>query len=114
MWSSRWAVGGVGAAALSAAGAARFVPVWICAVVGLHFFPLASVLHAPLTRWLGVAVTTVAAAGLLAGVFSDVAPSTVTGTGAGVSLLGYSIVVLVGPLRGDAATVPVPKPIVVT
>jgi hypothetical protein len=66
-----FAVGGAGV--LGAVGAAAFVPVWICAVVGVHFLPLATVLRARLTRWLGVAVTTVSVAGLLVGVFSDTA-----------------------------------------
>jgi hypothetical protein len=105
-----FAVGGVGAGALGAAGAAAFVPVWICAVVGMHFFPLASVLSAPLTRGLGVAVTTVSIAGLLVGVFTDIAPSTVTGTGAGISLLGYSILMLVGSGHRDARRVTVRDP----
>lgn len=108
-----FAVGGAGAGALVAVGAAEFVPVWICAVVGMHFFPLASVLHAPLTRGLGVAVTTVSIAGLLVGVFTDIAPSTVTGTGAGISLLAYSIVMLAGSGRVDARRLTVPDPIVV-
>ena len=105
-------VGGAGAVGLSAAGAAAFVPVWICAVVGLHFFPLASVLRAPLTRWLGVAVTTVAAAGLLVGVFSDAAPSTVTGTGAGVALSSYAILMLVGSGPSGTSSVAVSESIV--
>jgi hypothetical protein len=108
-----FAVGGVGAGVLSAAGGARFVPVWICAVVGLHFFPLASVLRAPLCRGLGMAVLSVAAAALLVGVFSDVPPSTVTGTGAGAALLGYSILMLVGPHRSGASSIAVPEPPVV-
>jgi len=74
----------------------------------VHFFPLTSVLCAPLIRWLGVTVTTVSIAGLLAGVLSDIAPSTVTGTGAGVALLGSSLLMLVGPARRDAQRVTVP------
>ena len=108
-----FAAGVAGAGVLAAVGAAAFVPVWICAVVGLHFFPLASVLSAPLTRGLGVAVTTVSIAGLLVGVLTDIAPSTVTGTGAGVSLLGYSLLMLVGSRYGGVRRVTVPDPIVV-
>ncbi len=108
-----FAVAGGGARGLVAVGAAPFVPVWICAVVGVHFFPLASVLHASMTRWLGVAVTTVSIAGLLVGVSSDIAPSTVTGTGAGVSLLGYSILMLVGSRHRAGLPVAVPDPDVV-
>jgi hypothetical protein len=35
----------VGAAVLGATGAAAYIPVWICAVVDIHFFPLAPVLR---------------------------------------------------------------------
>jgi hypothetical protein len=108
-----FAVGVGGAGAVVAVGAAAFVPVWICAIVGLHFFPLASVLRAPVTRWLGVAVTTVSIAALFVGVFSDISPSTVTGTGAGISLLGYSIVLLAGSGHVDARRFNAPDPIVV-
>lgn len=81
---------------LIVAGASAFVPVWVCAVVGLHFFALAPVLRAPMLRGLGVAVTAVAALGLALGVATDVTPSTVTGTGAGAALLGAAGLVLVG------------------
>ncbi len=84
----------VGVGVLGVVEQATFRPVWVCAVVGLHFFPLAQVLRAPLTRWLGVAVTAVALAALAVGVFSTVSPSTVTGTGTGVALLAYSILLL--------------------
>ena len=48
---------------------------WVCAVVGLHFFPLAPVLGDPALRWLGTAVTAVAVAALLAGLFTGAPPS---------------------------------------
>jgi hypothetical protein len=85
---------GLGALALGAAGAPDYIPVWICAVVGWHFFPLASVLGASALRWLGWAVSAVAVAALLAGLFADVAPGSVTGAGAGLALLAFATLVL--------------------
>jgi hypothetical protein len=54
-----FALAGVGAAALAVAGQGDFIPVWVCAVVGVHFFPLASLLKDRLLVALGVSVTTV-------------------------------------------------------
>jgi len=65
--------------------------VWICAVVGVHFFPLAPVLRDRELYPLGVAMCVVAAIGLVTGLASDVAPSTVVGIGAGLLLLGYAV-----------------------
>jgi hypothetical protein len=89
----------LGAGALAAIGAADYISVWVCAVVGLHFFALAPVLGAPRLRWLGVAVTTVSAAALLVGAFTGVAPSSVAGSGAGVALLAYAVLVYRWPER---------------
>jgi len=94
-----FAVAGLGAGVLGTAGAADYIPVWICAVVGLHFFPLASVFGDPALRWLGAAVTAVAGAALLIHAWAGVAPSTVTGAGAGVALLTFAILALTGPPR---------------
>lgn len=58
----------LGAGALIAMGQERFVPVWIFAVAGVHFIPLVAVLRAPLTRWLGAGLTTVAAADRFVGI----------------------------------------------
>lgn len=81
----------IGAAILGATGAAAYIPVWICAVVGVHFFPLAPVLRDRGLYPLGVAMCVVAAIGLVTGLASDVAPSTVVGIGAGLLLLGYAV-----------------------
>jgi hypothetical protein len=75
---------------LGASGAPAYIPVWICAVVGLHFFALALLFQAPALRWLGAAVSTVAVAALLAGQLTDVTPGSVTGPGAGLALLAYA------------------------
>jgi hypothetical protein len=45
---------GAGAAVLGTTGQDRWIPVWICAGVGVHFFPLASTLANRSLRLLGV------------------------------------------------------------
>ena len=55
-----FSLAGVGAAVLAVAGQGDFIPVWVCAVVGVHFFPLASLLEDRLLVALGVSVTAVA------------------------------------------------------
>ncbi|MEA2703097.1 MAG: hypothetical protein QOJ69_599 [Actinomycetota bacterium] len=88
---------GVGAGLVGLTAGAAYIPVWICAVVGLHFFPLATVLGAPPLRWLGAVVTAVAVGALLVGVSTGVAPSSVTGAGAGLALLAFAILMLARP-----------------
>jgi hypothetical protein len=87
---------GVGAAALAAAGQADFIPVWVCAVVGVHFFALAPLLEDRLLVPLGASVTAVALLALVAGLATDVAPSTVTGVGAGMLLTVFALAALAG------------------
>ena len=58
---------GAGAAVLGATGQARWIPVWICAGVGVHFFPLASTLANRSLRLLGVLLIGVATAALASG-----------------------------------------------
>ena len=74
---------GAGAAVLGATGQARWIPVWICAGVGVHFFPLASTLANRSLRLLGVLLIGVATAALATGLASATAPSTVRGRGRG-------------------------------
>jgi hypothetical protein len=68
----------------------------VCAVVGVHFFPLASLLGDRLLVALGASVTTVAVVALVAGLATGVAPSTVTGIGAGVLLTVFALAALAG------------------
>jgi hypothetical protein len=56
---------GAGAAVLGATGQDRWIPAWICAGVGVHFFPLASTLANRSLRLLGVLLIAVAAAALV-------------------------------------------------
>jgi hypothetical protein len=95
---------GVGAAGLGATGQAQWIPVWICFGVGVHFFPLASALNNPTLRPLGLLLAAVAVAALVAGLASAVPPSTVTGLGAGLCLLGFGLAtLLIGGPRSSAA-----------
>ena len=91
-----FSLAGVGAAVLAVAGQGDFIPVWVCAVVGVHFFPLASLLEDRLLVALGWSVTTVALTALVAGPATDVAPSTVTGIGAGTLLTVFGPAALAG------------------
>jgi hypothetical protein len=87
---------GLGAAVLGATGHPRFIPVWVCAVVGVHFFPLAPILRDPSLVPLGALISAVAVAALAVALTTGVAASTVTGIGAGVVLLVFGIVALAG------------------
>jgi len=82
---------GAGAAVLGATGHYRWIAVWVCFGVGVHFFPLASTLDNPSLRLLGLLLVAVAAAALGAGLASATAPSTVTGAGAGLCLLAFGV-----------------------
>ena len=96
---------GAGAAGLGATGHSQWIPVWICFGVGVHFFPLASTLQNPTLRPLGVLLIAVAAAALVTGLASAVAPSTVTGPGAGLCLLAFGLATLLvdGPRQAVPA-----------
>ncbi|MBM7490251.1 CHASE2 domain-containing sensor protein [Micromonospora luteifusca] len=96
---AEFAAAGLGAAVLAAAGWSEYVPVLVCLVVGLHFFPLAPLLRDPLLKPLGVAMCLVAAAGLVTGLASTVSAGLVIGTGAGVLLLGYAVQALIRAYR---------------
>jgi hypothetical protein len=94
---------GVGAAALGATGNYQWTPVWICFGVGVHFFPLAATLQNPTLRPLGALLVAVAVTALVVGLASAVAPSTVTGLGAGLCLLAFGLATLLigGPRPGS-------------
>ncbi len=97
---------GVGAGVLAATGLAPWIPVWVCVVVGLHFFSLAGVLANPSLRPLGALMTAAAAAALVVGLASTVAPSTLTGPCAGLCLLAFGVATLLNrPPSHDQPTV---------
>jgi hypothetical protein len=85
---------GLGAGVLGASGAPAYIPVWVCAVVGVHFFALAALFQTPALRWLGGILSAVAVAALLVGATTDVSPGSVTGPGAGIALLTYATLML--------------------
>ena len=95
---------GVGAAVLGAAGRYPWVAAWICFGVGVHFFPLAWALRNPSLRPLGVLLVAVAAAALAAGLATTVAPSTITGPGAGLCLLAFGLATLLADGTGRGQT----------
>ncbi|MEV5765708.1 hypothetical protein AB0L34_14235 [Micromonospora sp. NPDC052213] len=97
---AEFAAAGLGAAVLGLAGWSEFIPVLVCAVVGLHFFPLVPVLRDPLLRPLGVAMCAVALAGLATALTSGVSAGLVVGTGAGLLLLGAAVLSLLRAVRG--------------
>jgi hypothetical protein len=85
-------------------GQQQWIPAWICAGVGVHFFPLASTLANRSLRLLGVLLIAVAAAALATGLASGTAPSTVTGAGAGLCLLAFGLATLITGRRAASAT----------
>ncbi|SED09945.1 hypothetical protein SAMN04490220_3495 [Rhodococcus jostii] len=84
-----------GAAVLGNTGLSEWIPVWVCVAVGIHFFPLATVLGEASLTVLGALLVVVAATGLVTGLTTTVAPGTVTGAGAGGFLLAAAILTLV-------------------
>jgi hypothetical protein len=85
---------GAGAAVLAISGLAKWIPVWICAGVGIHFIPLSRVLGDRFLVILGVLISAVALAALVTGLTSAVAPGTITGAGAGLCLLVSAAITL--------------------
>ena len=90
-----FSLAGIGAAALAVAGQATWIAAWVCLVVGVHFFPLSRALGNRSLAPLGALLTGVAAAALVVGTATGVAPSTVTGAGAGLSVLAVALATLV-------------------
>ncbi len=92
---------GVGAALLGVLGYPAYIPVWVCAVVGVHFFALVDVLRDPTLRLLGALMCGVAVLALVIAWWpgSDVTPGLVTGLGAGLLLLVFGAMALVRAFR---------------
>jgi hypothetical protein len=77
----------IGAVVLAVRHRRKWIPVWICAVVGIHFVPLALVFDSLLLIVLGLVLLGVAVAAYRASQRTTVEPSAVAGAGAGVALL---------------------------
>lgn len=86
-----FALAGAGAAILGITGAAEFIPVWICAVVGVHFLPLAPVLRNRVLIALGAVTSAVAVTAVVVALTTDVPAGAVTGIGAGATLLAVAL-----------------------
>jgi hypothetical protein len=84
-------VAGLGAAVLGIVGYPAYIPVWVCAVVGVHFFALVNILRDPTLRVLGTLMCAVAVLALVIAWWpgSHVRPGLVTGVGAGMLLLTF-------------------------
>jgi hypothetical protein len=80
------AAAGAGAAILGGLGQGTYIPAFVCAVVGVHFFALAPDLGDRLPIPLGAATCAVAGLALVLRGTNGVAPSTTTGIGAGCML----------------------------
>jgi len=85
----------VGLIALAITDLQAWVPVWICAGVGVHFIPMSRAFAEPSLAILGVLITAVAGAALVVGLTSTLLPANVTGPGAGLCLLVSGAITLV-------------------
>lgn len=84
-------IAAAGAFGLAALGHSIYISPWICLVVGVHFWPMAPLLKNPSLIVVGVLMTAVAMTAVLVSRRTPLAPSAVTGVGAGVVLLGFAI-----------------------
>lgn len=85
---------GVGNIVLANIDGAQWIPVWVCAGVGLHFIPMARVFKESSLLILAAMMTLTAALAVVMSQTTDVAPGTVTGTGGGLCLLVSAAVTL--------------------
>jgi hypothetical protein len=83
-------VAAAGAAGIALRGRPEYIAPWICLVVGVHFWPMATVLKSPPLNVLGGVLTAVAVVAVLVSRRTGLAPSAITGVGAGVTLLSYA------------------------
>lgn len=93
---AEFAVAGIGAALLTTTAYAAYTPAFVGTVVGLHFLPLARLLHDPPLVLLGVATTLVAVVAAVVEATTGTAAGTVAGTGIGALLLAYAVLRLTG------------------
>ena len=91
-----FSLAGLGAPVFAFAGQAAYIPVWVCAVVAVHFFPLAPVLRDRTLFPLGTLMSAAAATALIVGLTTHVAPSAVTGVAAGGLLTAFALANLAG------------------
>lgn len=86
-----FAIAGVGAGVLTALGRADLIPAWIALVVGVHFFPLASLLKDPLLYGVAALVSLIALVAVPLAATLAVPVSAFTGFATGIVLLGAAL-----------------------
>ena len=88
-----------GAFTLGAMGGATWIPVWVCAVVGVHFLPLAWLFPGLFLVPLAVTLVVIAGVALAMGLATATSPSTVAGPGAGICLIVAAVATLLAASR---------------
>jgi hypothetical protein len=86
---------GLGAAALALRSRPELIAPWVCLVVGVHFIPLAGPLESPILYPLALVMVLVAVGAVPYARRRNLAPSAVTGAGAGAALLVCAVASLV-------------------
>lgn len=86
-----FALAGIGAGLLSWRGKKELIPVWIAFVVGVHFFPLAPLLHYPLLYVVATLVTLAALIAVPLARTRSLPVSLTNGVGVGTVLLAAGI-----------------------
>lgn len=80
-----------------------YIAPWVCIVVGVHFWPLASLFEARSLKILSGLMVIAAVSAVLIAQRSDIHASTVVGTAAGALFLLYSAAVYVSTLRSPSS-----------
>jgi len=93
-----FALAGIGAAILGMRKRQDLIAPWICLVVGVHFAPLAPILKNPMLYALAALMTVVALVAVPLARRRDLAPSAITGVGAGAALLVFAVVSVISVL----------------
>lgn len=89
----------VGNLVLGLVGRSEWIPIWTCFIVGVHLFPLAPLFRERLYSIAGVLLVGIAALALVVGVRTSMAPSAITGAGAGIVLALVALNDLVHAVR---------------
>ena len=85
-----FAIAAVGAGVVALTGRSDYMACWICAVVGVHFWPLSPVINDTSLHVPGALLVIIAIAAVTVARQSTVAPSAITGALAGISLLVFA------------------------
>ncbi len=81
----------VGVVILVVVGQTSYIAPWVCAVVGLHFWPMAGLLRDDGFKVLGALMVAVALVALITQPLTSLAPNTVTGLGAGTLFVVFAV-----------------------